>query len=95
MLQVIQAYDIDAAGITYQTTHTTGSGWGEVGVAIDSDSGYLFITHESSGKLYLVDGTTMKEVDTVIAPGASNLAGIVVDEGKQRVYAVDRYKTRL
>ena len=91
----IQAYDINTAGVTYQATHTTGSGWGEVGVAIDSNSGYLFITHESSGLLYLVNGTTMTAAGTVTAPGASNLAGIVVDEGKQRVYAVDRSTTNL
>ncbi len=91
----IQAYDIDATGITYQATHTTNSGWGEVGVAIDSNSGYLFITHESSGLLYLVNGTTMNAAGTVTAPGARNLAGIVVDEAKQRVYAVDRGTTTL
>ncbi|ABE51081.1 PEF-CTERM sorting domain-containing protein [Methanococcoides burtonii] len=91
----IQAYDVNVAGISYQATHNTGSGWGEVGVAIDSNSGYLFITHESSGQLYLVNGTTMTAAGTVTAPGASNLAGIVVDEEKQRVYAVNRGTSNL
>ncbi len=32
----------------------------------------------------------MEYVDTVTATGASNLAGIVVDQGRQKVYVVDR-----
>jgi uncharacterized repeat protein (TIGR01451 family) len=87
----IQAYNINPDGtFTYQAEYNTDFGWGSVGLAIDSNSGYLFLTQETSGSLSLINGTTMIGEGSVIAPGATNLAGIVYDHGKELLYCVDR-----
>ncbi|MEA1984348.1 MAG: PEF-CTERM sorting domain-containing protein [Euryarchaeota archaeon] len=92
----IAAYDIQTSQIVKQTTHSIPDrNGGAVGITIDSDSGYLFVTFEFSGVLDVVDGTTMTTVGQVTAPGASNLAGIVVDQDEQRVYTVDRRTNKL
>ncbi len=94
----ISAYDIQASGIVYQTTNTVPYyGWGAVGLAVDTDSAYLFVTYESSNQISIVNATTMmvSASSPVEAPGASNLAGIVVDQDKQKVYAVDRHTNHL
>jgi len=94
----IHAYDIQPAPtyLQYQTLHgIPDRNGGTVGLACDTDSGYLFATFEFSGKIDLINGTTMLSAGNVTAPGASNLAGIVVDQGKQKVYAVDRATNHL
>jgi uncharacterized repeat protein (TIGR01451 family) len=88
----IQAYDIQADQIVYQATYNVPYyGWGAVGLAVDTDSEYLFVTYEMSSTIQLVDATTMTGAGTVTAPGAQNLAGIVVDQDLQKLYTVDRY----
>ena len=94
----IQAYDIQPAPtyLAYQTLHgIPDRDGGTVGLACDTDSGYLFATFEFSSKIDLINGTTMLPAGQVTAPGASDLAGIVVDQGKQKVYAVDRTTNHL
>jgi uncharacterized repeat protein (TIGR01451 family) len=94
----IQAYDIAPAPtyLTFQATNTVPRhGGGGVGLAIDSDSGYLFVTYEVSNIIELIDGTTMTSAGTVTAPGATNLAGIVVDEDIAKVYTIDRGTNKL
>jgi len=94
----IEAYDIQVAPtyLVYQTTHyIPDRDGGAVGLAIDSDSGYLFATFEVSGVIDLINGTTMSTEGLVPAPSASNLAGIVVDQDKQKVYTVDRNTNHL
>jgi len=92
----IQAYNINVDGtFTYQATYNTDFGWGSVGLAIDSNSGYLFLTQESIGTLSLINGTTMVGEGSVVAPGASNLAGVVYDHKKELLYMVDRYSDKL
>jgi uncharacterized repeat protein (TIGR01451 family) len=66
-----------------------------VGIAIDSDSGYLFITYETSESVYVLDARTMTEVESLVAPGATDLAGIVYDHDKKLVYCVDRGEDQL
>ncbi|MCK5232980.1 MAG: DUF11 domain-containing protein, partial [Desulfobulbaceae bacterium] len=68
---------------------------GAVGMTIDSDSEILFITFEFSGTLDIVDAKTMTRLGQVMAPGASNLAGIVYDHDKKKMYCVDRGTTHL
>jgi uncharacterized repeat protein (TIGR01451 family) len=76
--------------LTHQATSNT-TGYGGAGLAIDTDSETLFVTFEGSGSLKIVDARTMVVPTTgVSAPGASNLAGIVVDQERQKVYTVDR-----
>ena len=87
----IQAYNINFDGtITYQATYNTDFGWGSVGLAIDANSGFLFLTQEGSGTLSLINGTTMQGEGTAVAPGANDLAGIVYDHGNELLYVVDR-----
>jgi uncharacterized repeat protein (TIGR01451 family) len=64
-------------------------------MAIDSDTGYLFITYELYEKIGIVDGTTMTYVDEILAEDSTNLAGIVYDHSKGLVYCVDRGRENL
>lgn len=93
----IDAYDIQLAPtyLFYQTTHNVPRhAMGAVDITIDTDSGFLFVTYEGSiyepSTIEIIDGATMTSQGTITAPGAGNLAGIVVDQHKQKVYAVDR-----
>ncbi len=92
----LQAYSIQGTGLVYQWTgNLTDRNGGAVGIGIDSASQTLFITYEFSGSLDMVNAQTMVNLGQVTAPGASNLAGIVVDEGKQKVYTVQRNTNNL
>ncbi len=78
----ISAYAIDAVHnqLIYQATYNVPyHGWGAVGLAIDTDSKTLFVTYEEDNVIELIDAATMTSLGYVTAPGASNLAGIVVD----------------
>ena len=101
----LRAYKVDGTSLAYQTDYNCesvpGSGVGAIGIAIDESEygGFLFVTFEhlttSINWIEVVDAKTMRYVDTVTAAGASNLAGIVVDKGKSKIYAMDRYTNRL
>lgn len=92
----IQAYDIQGNNIVYQATYGVPYyAGGAVGLAIDTDSKFLFVTYEGSNFISLINATTMTSQGTTTAPGASNLAGIVVDQNKQKVYTVDRNTNKL
>ena len=95
--QPVHAYNIGADGkLTFQAEHRIRHRMlGAVGAAIDSDSGYLFITYEIYEKIRVVDGTTMTDVDEILAEGARDLAGIVYDHSKGLLYCVDRGSDRL
>ena len=86
------AWNIEALGqtapITYQATYNLSHAQDPAGVAIDNDSATLFITSENDPGVELVDATTMTPLGW--APGATNLAGIDIDERKKVVYAVER-----
>ena len=54
-------------------------------------SNTLFVSTEGSGYLTVIDAKTMTSLGSpVLAPGAYDLAGIIMDEGKQLLYTVDR-----
>lgn len=100
----IQAYNINPDGtLTYQDTQTVPyHGWGGVGIAVYEDPNEppvypstLFVTYEQSNRIQMVDATTFANLGYTAAPGASNLAGIVFDYGKNLVYTVDRYTDNL
>ncbi len=92
----IRSYDIQGNDISYQATHSVPSyAGGAVGLTMDTDTKFLFVTYENSNVVQLVDGTTMTGAGSVVAPGASNMAGIVVDQEKSLVYAVDRNTNHL
>lgn len=91
----IKAYDIQGSTLVYQQTSNT-TGYGGAGLAIDTDSETLFVTFEGSGALKVVDAKTLVVPATyVTAPGASNLAGIVMDQDNQMLYAIDRGTSHL
>jgi uncharacterized protein YjiK len=94
----LQAYKIEGANLVYQTYYNLKSSyWGSVGLAIDeSEYGeYLFVTFENENMIELVNAKTTQYIDTVTAPGATNLAGIAMDMSKSKFYAVDRYTNHL
>jgi uncharacterized repeat protein (TIGR01451 family) len=88
----IHAYNIAWDGtLTFQAEYGIHNyGNGVVGIAIDSYSEQLFITFEESNTVLLLNAATMSNVDTVTAPDAKDLAGIVYDHGKELLYTVDR-----
>ncbi|MHC4542049.1 MAG: YncE family protein, partial [Planctomycetota bacterium] len=92
--QPVQAYDIGVDGtLTFQAQHDIPHRrLGAVGMAIDSDSGYVFITYESGDTIQLLDPITMTDAGTTMAPDASDLAGIVYDHKKNLLYTVDRHQ---
>lgn len=95
----IQAYDIHKPAPPYLVHQATSPvphhGGGAVGLAIDTDSAVLFVTYEMSNVIEIVDAQTMASLGSTTAPGAFNLAGIVVDQEKKLVYAVDRLTNSL
>jgi len=93
----IRAYNINPDGtLTFQAEYGVPYlGWGAVGLAIDTASEVLFITYEASNTITLVDAKTMTGLGSTTAPGASNLAGIVMDEAKKLLYSVDRFTANL
>jgi uncharacterized repeat protein (TIGR01451 family)/fimbrial isopeptide formation D2 family protein len=90
--QPVQAYDIGVDGtLTFQAQHDIPhSMLGAVGMAIDADHGYLFITYEASGDIQLIDATTMTDAGRTEAPDARDLAGIKYDHEKGLLYCADR-----
>ncbi|OHB61666.1 MAG: hypothetical protein A2168_02790 [Planctomycetes bacterium RBG_13_50_24] len=90
--QPVQAYDIGVDGtLTFQAQHDIPHRMlGAVGMAIDADSGYLFITYEASNVIQLLDPITMVDAGTTRAPDAWDLAGIKYDHEKKLLYCVDR-----
>ena len=94
----IQTYDIQGAPnyLVFQSeTGVTRFGGGAVGLAIDNVSAKLFVTYEISNTIQLLDATNFDDLGTTTAPGATNLPGIAVDQGKNKVYIVDRNTNQL
>ena len=95
--QPVQAYDIGVDGtLTFQAQlDIPHSMLGAVGMAIDADSGYLFITYEADNEIQLLDPYTLSDAGRVSAPDAHNLAGIKYDHDKGLLYTVDRRQNLL
>lgn len=92
----IQAYNISGATLAFQAEYDVPSyAGGAVGLAVDTDSEFLFVTYEASNTIQLINAKTMHSEGSVTAPDASNLAGIVVNQGKSKVYTVDRWTNKL
>jgi len=89
----ISTYDIQPAP-TYLAYRKSQSvpiwGSGAIDLAVDSESGTLFITYEFSNIIQLVNATNFADLGTTITPSASNLAGIVYDHEKRLLYTMDR-----
>ncbi len=94
---VVTAYNINGEEIEYQTEaeDLPTLGRGPVGLAIDPCSETMFVTYERYDvgleEMAVVNAKTMiAEEDTATITGAFSLAGIVFDEIKQKLYAIDR-----
>ncbi|MBP7052474.1 MAG: DUF11 domain-containing protein [Phycisphaerae bacterium] len=87
----IHVYDIGTDGkLTYQTEFLAPFlSAGMVGIAMDSDSGHLFCTYENSGRILVVDATTLEQEAILAVSNASNLAGVVYDHEKGLLYCTD------
>ena len=87
----VHVYDIGSDGkLTYQTEFGAPFiGAGMVGIAMDSDSGYLFSTYENSGFILVTNATTLKQRAVLAVQTASNLAGIVYDHQKKLLYCAE------
>lgn len=93
----VYAYDIGPDGkLTLQTEQGIPyEGGGAVGIAIDWQSEFLFVTYEFLNFIHVLDARTMANIGRASAPGAEDLAGIAYDELKGRLYCVDRESDRL
>jgi len=93
----VRAYNIEVDGtLTFQVEYGIPEyGLGAMGLAVDSDSGYLFVTYEDTNTIQLLDGKTMTDAGTVKAVGANNLAGIVYDQDKELLYCINRNSNQL
>jgi len=95
----MQAYEINGSDIIYQIDHIlnteTEDIYGAISLALDPDTEILFVTFEGKNAVELVDAKEMKYVDTVTAPGAVDLAGIVYDSSRKKIYTIDRGSNRL
>ncbi len=97
----LKAYKIDGDQLQYQEAdvNVTNYAYGPVDVTIDSNLELLFITYEDAGKIVWVNAKTLQQEGFTDLSGApcyaGNLAGIVADEAKQRVYVVGRDSYKL
>lgn len=93
----IHAYDVSLDGtLTFQGRYDAPFyGTGMVGLALDSESGYLFGTYEDYGDILIIDATTLEGKGRVHVPSSENLAGIVYDHDKRLVYCMDRRTPKL
>jgi len=69
---------------------------GAVGLALDPDSGIMFVTYEGSNIIEMVNAKTMiSEQNPVTVTDATSLAGIAFDQSKQKLYVVQRQLDKL
>ncbi len=92
----IQAYSIQGDSIVFQAEYGVAIyGEGAVGLCIDPESGFIFITYESSNKIQLIDATSMTGQGIAIAPSAVDLAGVAYDTTCNHLYTMDRETNKL
>jgi len=65
-------------------------GAGAVGLALDPDSGLLFLTYLTSNVIEVLDAATLETVATTAVKGAHSLEAVVYDKGKGFLYCADR-----
>ena len=94
---MLAAYYVEDEQIQFQTTaeNLPHHGTGAVGLALDPDSETLFVTYEDSGRIELVDARAMVYMSRGLTVPATNLAGIVFDQSKQRLCVVKRGTSEL
>ncbi len=96
----LKAYEIQDSNLAYQAdVNVTAYATGAADVTIDSELELLFITYEDSPKIVWASAKSLEQQGVIdlrdIYPSAGQLAGIVADEQKQRVYVVERGGSKL
>jgi len=91
---LIGIYEIQGNQIEYQRQFTAPQhATRAIDLSMDSLNGYIFLTYERSNVIEIINAKTMvTEDEPVKVPGATNLAAIIYDAAKQRVYTVVRRK---
>ncbi len=94
---VLKTYEIEGNSLILQNTNYTALDDAKVGITVhESDYGkWLFCTFEGLDKIELVDAETLDSDSIKTIPNATNLAGIVIDNNRSKLYAVDRYTNHL
>jgi len=90
----ITAYGTQGERIVYQID--TGIDKGSIGLAIDPDSETLFATYDnffSENQIVLINAKTMQQIKSI--PVSNELAGIVYDRSRQKIYTVGRQDNKL
>ncbi|MHC4621822.1 MAG: YncE family protein [Planctomycetota bacterium] len=86
----ISAYDIQGDQLVHHS-NATGGVPNPVGLAYDPRSEILFVTYEGSLVIEMLNTKTMKfEQNSTSVPGPGQLAGIVFDQAKRKLYVVKR-----
>jgi uncharacterized repeat protein (TIGR01451 family) len=94
----IEAWSIQPSPtyVTYQASASVPYfAGGAVGLGLDTASETLFISYEFTNVIQLIDATTFADLGTTTAPGASDLAGIVMDQDNSLLYTIDRWTNSL
>jgi hypothetical protein len=87
----MQAYAIDGDELVFADQwQATYRGIGPVGLAVDETNKNLFVSYESSRKIEVFNAASAKHVGSITLVGTSNLAGMVVHEGRNQLFVVDR-----
>ena len=90
----LTAYNIRGDQIDWQATADVPS-W-PVGLALDPDSGVMFVTYEHKNIIEMLNAKTMiSEENPVTVTEATSLAGIAFDQTNQKLYVVDRETNKL
>jgi parallel beta-helix repeat protein len=93
---IIGSYKIQGTQIEYQTQiQAPQHGYRAIDLGIDSDAYCIFVTYESSNIIEIMNAKSLENEGSVLAIGASNLAGIVFDDAKSKLYTVDRQTDHL
>jgi len=66
-----------------------------VGLAISTKNKLLFTSHEGRDTVDVINAETGTALPSLTIPGTSNIAGLVVSENRNRLYAVDRGQTNI
>jgi len=86
----VNAYKIQGSDVQFQTSTNYSEA---ISLALDPDSWTIFTTAEGLNRIYLLNAKTMifEETPTVVEfYPVPNLAGIVFDQSKQKLYVIDR-----
>ena len=94
----IRTYDLQGAPVYIEFQAEQGvpnHASGAVGLAVDGRNKKLFVTYENGNQIQVMDAVYFRDLGTAIAFKAMDLAGIAFDQGRNRVYTLERGTNRL